>query len=100
MSKSITIPFTYRRVSVATCVVAAVAAFVMSVTAVTPSAAAIRHGTKKAPSADARIYDYGAAGKIDPPGLTAGQLGYRVNPVVPHNAFGPPDPASCGGFNC
>ncbi len=34
-------------------------------------------------------------------GLTAGQLGQRTNPtIVPPGAFGPPDPASCGGFHC
>ena len=33
--------------------------------------------------------------------LTPGQVGRRTNPtIVPPGAFGPPDPASCGGFHC
>jgi hypothetical protein len=32
---------------------------------------------------------------------TTGQLGLRTNPtIVPPGAYGPPDPASCGGFHC
>jgi hypothetical protein len=32
---------------------------------------------------------------------TAGQLGRRTDPVlVPPGGYGPPDPASCGGFHC
>ncbi len=42
-------------------------------------------------------YDYAPSQS----GLTAGQLGQRTNPtIVPPGAFGPPDPASCGGFHC
>jgi len=45
-------------------------------------------------------YNY-VPNRIDPPGLTAGQLGLRTNPaIVPPGAYGPPDPASCGGFHC
>lgn len=44
-----------------------------------------------------RYFDYAPG----PSGLTAGQLGLRTNPtIVPPGAFGPPDPASCGGFHC
>jgi hypothetical protein len=46
------------------------------------------------------FYNY-VPNQIDPPGLTAGQLGLRTNPtIVPPGAYGPPDPASCGGFHC
>ena len=46
------------------------------------------------------LYNYVPA-QINPPGLTPGQLGLRTNPtIVPPGAFGPPDPASCGGFHC
>jgi hypothetical protein len=46
------------------------------------------------------FYNYVPA-QIDPPGLTAGQLGLRTNPtIVQPGAYGPPDPASCGGFHC
>ncbi len=76
---------------------AAVVVLAASVAAATPSSAATHRGAK---AALAHPYNYFAPSQADPPALTPGQLGYRVNPVLPSNGFGPPDPASCGGFHC
>jgi hypothetical protein len=58
------------------------------------SSAASRHtqGAKpvSASAHPSRYYDY-----------APGQLGERKNPTLPDaGQFGPPDPASCGGFHC
>jgi uncharacterized membrane protein len=81
-------------------VIAAAMALAFSLATVAPGAAATRHG--KTVSAHAQT-TYGASSEGDPPpGMTAGQVGHRINPTLPggSNGFGPPDPASCGGFNC
>lgn len=73
-------------------------ALAISLAAAGPGSAATRH-VMRGPQAPT-YYNY-VPSQIDPPGLTAGQLGLRTNPViVPPGAFGPPDPASCGGFHC
>jgi len=73
-------------------------ALAVSLAAAGSSSAATRH-VVRAPQART-FYNY-VPGQIDPPGLTPGQLGQRTNPtIVPPGAFGPPDPASCGGFHC
>ncbi len=78
--------------------IAVIAALAFSLAAVHPGAAATRHG-KAAPVRTQTYYQSTSEG--DPPaGMTAGQVGHRINPVLPGNGFGPPDPASCGGFNC
>jgi hypothetical protein len=72
-------------------------ALAVSLAAAGSSSAATRHVVHQ----QARTYFNYVPGQIDPPGLTPGQLGQRTNPViVPPGAFGPPDPASCGGFHC
>ena len=63
------------------------------------SSAATRHHaqTMRTYQGSPTYYDY-APGR---PGLTPGQVGQRTNPtIVAPGAFGPPDPASCGGFHC
>jgi hypothetical protein len=74
------------------------AAFAVSLAASVPSMAATRHVVH---SPQMRTYYNYVPAQIDPPGLTPGDLGLRTNPtIVPPGAFGPPDPASCGGFHC
>jgi hypothetical protein len=84
-----------------TWVIAAATAFAVSLAAATPGTAATHHKTKAAPAL-AQTHEYGPTSEGDPPpGMTAGQVGHRINPTLPGgNGFGPPDPASCGGFNC
>jgi uncharacterized membrane protein len=96
MSKLLTARFLKGR-SLTTCVIATAAALALSNAAVTPSFAATHHKAARAQS-----YNYHTIGEGDPPpGMTAGQVGHRINPTLPGgNGFGPPDPASCGGFNC
>jgi len=74
-------------------------ALAISLAAVAPSSAATRHHTQNVRTyQDPPTYYNYAPG---PSGLTAGQLGRRTDPVlVPPGGFGPPDPASCGGFHC
>jgi hypothetical protein len=81
-------------------VIAAATALALTIAAVTPGAAATRHG-KTVPGHVQTIY-HGTSEGDPPPGMTAGQVGHRINPTLPggSNGFGPPDPASCGGFNC
>ena len=77
---------------------AAALAVAVSLAGVVPSSAATHHAARAAP---ARTYYNYAPGQIDAPGLTAGQLGRRTDPVlVAPGGYGPPDPASCGGFHC
>ena len=84
---------------ITTGVVAAVTALALSLAAVTPGAAATRHG--KAAPVRMQTYNHVITEGDPPPGMTAGQVGHRINPTLPGgNGFGPPDPASCGGFNC
>ena len=79
-------------------VIAAAAALAVSFAAITPGAAATRH---KAAQMRTQAYYHVAPEGDPPPGMTAGQVGHRINPTLPGgNGFGPPDPASCGGFNC
>jgi hypothetical protein len=96
MSKLVTARI-FKSRSVATGVTALAAALALSFAAVTPGAAATHHKAARAQTAT-----YHAIGEGDPPpGMTAGQVGHRINPTLPaSNGFGPPDPASCGGFNC
>jgi hypothetical protein len=72
-------------------------AIAVSLAAAGSSSAATRHHVRvrTAPT----YYNYvPMTGQSD---FTAGQLGLRTNPtIVPPGAFGPPDPASCGGFHC
>jgi hypothetical protein len=73
-------------------------ALAVSLAAAGSGSAATRH---IAHGQQMRTYYNYVPSQIDPPGLTAGQLGLRTNPtIVPPGAFGPPDPASCGGFHC
>jgi hypothetical protein len=73
-------------------------ALAVSLAAAGSSSAATRHVAR---GPQTRTYYNYVPSQIDPPGLTAGQLGLRTNPtIVPPGAFGPPDPASCGGFHC
>jgi hypothetical protein len=73
-------------------------AVAVSLAAAGPGSAATRQVVR---GQQMRTYYNYAPAQIDPPGLTAGQLGLRTNPtIVPPGAFGPPDPASCGGFHC
>jgi len=73
-------------------------ALAVSFAAAGSSSAATRHVVH---GQQVRTYYNYVPDQIDPPGLTAGQLGLRTNPtIVPPGAFGPPDPASCGGFHC
>jgi len=80
------------------CVIAAATALALSLAAVSPGAAATRHS--KAAPVRTQTYYHAVTEGDPPPGMTAGQVGHRVNPTLPGNGFGPPDPASCGGFNC
>jgi len=76
---------------------AAVVAMAVAVlfAAAAPSSAATHHSVH---AARAQTYYDFAPGQSD---LTAGQLGRRTNPtIVAPGAYGPPDPASCGGFHC
>jgi len=74
--------------------VAAAIAIAVSFAAAAPSFAA-SHRTKDNTSRS--YYDYTPA-QSD---YTAGQIGRRTNPtIVAPGAYGPPDPASCGGFHC
>jgi hypothetical protein len=81
-------------------VIAAATALALSLAAVSPSAAATRHS--KAAPVRTQTYYHAVTEGDPPPGMTAGQVGHRINPTLPagSNGFGPPDPASCGGFNC
>jgi len=75
--------------------VAAAIGVAVSLAAAAPSSAATH---QSAHATQARTYyDYSPA-QSD---YTAGQLGRRTNPtIVSPGAYGPPDPASCGGFHC
>jgi hypothetical protein len=74
------------------------AALAVSLAMTAPGSAATRHVV---PSPQTRAFYNYVPSQIDPPGLTAGQLGRRTDPVlVPPGGYGPPDPASCGGFHC
>ena len=71
-----------------------------SLAATASGSAATRHVVRAAQPRTPAYYNYVPA-QIDAPGLTAGQLGRRTDPVlVPPGGYGPPDPASCGGFHC
>jgi len=71
-------------------------AVAVSFAAAAPGSAAT-HRSVHAASPAQTYYDYSPA-QSD---YTAGQLGRRTNPViVAPGAYGPPDPASCGGFHC
>ncbi len=76
---------------------AAVAAIAVAVSlAATASGFAATHRSAHAAHAQS-YYDYVPA-QSD---YTAGQIGRRTDPVlVPPGGYGPPDPASCGGFHC
>jgi len=75
-------------------------AVAVSLAATVSGSAATRHAARVAQPQTPAYYNY-APGQIDAPGLTAGQLGRRTDPVlVPPGGYGPPDPASCGGFHC
>jgi hypothetical protein len=79
-------------------IAAAVLAVTVSLAGAVPSFAATHHSARAVP---ARGYYNYVSGQIDAPGLTAGQLGRRTDPVlVAPGGYGPPDPASCGGFHC
>jgi hypothetical protein len=72
--------------------------FAVSLAATAVSSAATRHVVR---ASHAQSYYNYVPNQIDPPGLTAGQLGRRTDPVlVAPGGYGPPDPASCGGFHC
>jgi hypothetical protein len=74
------------------------AVFAVSLAATAASSAATRHVVR---ASHAQSYYNYVPNQIDPPGLTAGQLGRRTDPVlVAPGGYGPPDPASCGGFHC
>ncbi len=71
-----------------------------SLAATASGSAATRHVVRAAQPRTPAYYNYVPA-QIDAPGLTAGQLGRRTDPVlVAPGGYGPPDPASCGGFHC
>jgi hypothetical protein len=67
---------------------------IISFATITPSAAAPRRNIHD-PATAASATGYAARpGNTIPPGG-------RTNPTLPeHDQFGPPDPASCGGFHC
>jgi hypothetical protein len=70
-------------------------AVAVSLAAVAPSSAATHRSTHA--SQAQTYYDYSPA-QSD---YTAGQLGRRTDPtIVAPGGYGPPDPASCGGFHC
>lgn len=75
-------------------------ALTVSLVATAPSFAASHHNRAvryDAPAPYARSY-YDFVPLSD---TAAGRVGLRTNPaIVPPGAYGPPDPASCGGFNC
>ena len=74
-------------------------ALAVSLAAAGSSSAATRHHvqTVRTYQNASPYYDYAP----NQPGLIPGQVGQRTNPtIVPPGAFGPPDPASCGGFHC
>jgi hypothetical protein len=78
---------------------AAALAVAISLAAAAPGFAASHHSkySKNNDPPARTYYDYSPA-QSD---YTAGQLGRRTNPViVAPGAYGPPDPASCGGFHC
>jgi hypothetical protein len=80
--------------------VMAAVAVAASLAATASGSAATRHAARVAQPQTPAYYNY-APGQIDAPGLTAGQLGRRTDPgLVPPGGYGPPDPASCGGFHC
>jgi hypothetical protein len=80
--------------------VTAAIAVAVSLAATGSGSAATRHAAHAAQPQTPTYYNY-APGQIDAPGLTAGQLGRRTDPVlVAPGGYGPPDPASCGGFHC
>ncbi|MGA7429421.1 MAG: hypothetical protein WBQ24_23885 [Xanthobacteraceae bacterium] len=80
--------------------VMAAIAVAVSLAATGSGSAATRHAAHAAQPQTPTYYNY-APGQIDAPGLTAGQLGRRTDPVlVAPGGYGPPDPASCGGFHC
>ena len=85
---------------ITTGVIAVATALAVSLAAITPGTAATRH-SKLAQVRMPASYHVAPEGD-PPPGFTAGQVGHRINPALPGgtNGFGPPDPASCGGFNC
>ena len=75
-------------------------AVAVSLAATVSGSAATRHVVRAAQPRTPAYYNYVPA-QIDAPGLTAGQLGRRTDPVlVAPGGYGPPDPASCGGFHC
>ena len=75
-------------------------AVAVSLAATVSGSAATRHVVRAAQPRIPAYYNYVPA-QIDAPGLTAGQLGRRTDPVlVAPGGYGPPDPASCGGFHC
>ena len=61
-------------------------------------------GRNRATATSPRYYDYAPgypSSQLGPSQLTPGQLGQLTNPALPNpGPFGPPDPASCGGFHC
>ena len=78
----------------------AAVAVAASLAATASGSAATRHVVRAAQPRTPAYYNYVPA-QIDAPGLTAGQLGRRTDPVlVAPGGYGPPDPASCGGFHC
>jgi hypothetical protein len=78
---------------------AAALAVAVSLAVAAPSFAASHHSKKSTETVShARSY-YDVAPL--PSDSTAGLPRFRTNPViVAPGAFGPPDPASCGGFSC
>jgi hypothetical protein len=78
-------------------------AIAVSLAAAGSGVAATRHAVRAQNAPAYRdsptYYDY--APMMGPSGFAAGGPGQRTNPtIVPPGAFGPPDPASCGGFHC
>jgi hypothetical protein len=79
----------------------AMLAIAVSLAAAASGSAATRHHAQNVRTYQdpPTYYDYvPMQGQSD---YAAGQLGLRTNPtIVPPGAYGPPDPASCGGFHC
>jgi hypothetical protein len=76
----------------------------ISLAAVAPGRTAAHRHVSASPAGTAsdppHYYDY-APGQLNQEQLSPGQLGQRTNPTLPNpGPFGPPDPASCGGFHC
>ncbi len=72
-------------------------AVAVSLAAAAPAFAASHHNNIKNATPAQTYYDVAPAQSV----YSAGQVGLRTNPaVVAPGAFGPPDPASCGGFHC